>query len=111
MHKQPPNTRGETNENWYEQVNEILGPPLGWPQTRPNGALQAPEHNYTDFRNHDVPAYYHRLSSRDLLNARGQTVKVEGRDRPTYFPETTFAIVKRQIEEERMNSSKHLQSL
>jgi hypothetical protein len=83
-------------------VNPLLGPvdPALWPTNRPNRFLSAYQHDYADFANHDVPAYYHRLDSPQLLIARGQTVVIpneapHGRD--TYFPEPTIASAEAQL--------------
>jgi hypothetical protein len=72
-----------------------------WPAPRQNYAIQTAEHNFADYLNCDVPSYYHRLNSRNLLNARGEKVVVRmdlSEDhRQTYFPQSTHRIVRKQV--------------
>ncbi len=101
MREQPPNTPSVPNTPWDPKVDEVLKGGAGWPSPRPNSALQQEQNNYVDFRNHDVPAYYHRLKSVDLLNARGQRVDVtddQSVRRDTYFPANTVGIVMSQVQ-------------
>lgn len=100
--RQPPIAEHDNLAEWQAVVNPLLGPvdPALWPTNRPNRFLSAYQHDYADFANHDVPAYYHRLDSPQLLNARGQTVVIpneapHGRD--TYFPEPTIASAEAQL--------------
>lgn len=102
MRGQPPNTPGVSNTFWDPKIDEILKGGRGWPTPRPNAALQQDQNNYADFRNHDVPAYYHRLNSADLLNARGRRVDVSNDEsvrRNTYFPANAVGIVMGQIQD------------
>ena len=53
-------------------------------------------HRLRPFRNHDVPAYYHRLNASNLLNSRGQRVdvsQVPSVHRDNYFPFNTIGVV------------------
>lgn len=91
-------------ENAYRLSRDIPGEskPVQWPGPRPNYAIQTPKHNFTDYLNCDVPAYYHRLDSLDLLNARGEKVAVKEdklANRDTYFPRprSNYEIVKKQL--------------
>jgi hypothetical protein len=96
---------------WKEVIDPLLAPrgadgqplPQGaWPPNRPNDVLATLQHDYRDFANHDVPAYYHRLNSPQLLNARGQTVVVPNvapHNRPSYFPAPTLASVQAQVQQ------------
>jgi hypothetical protein len=86
-----------------ERDSNIDGEALAtqWPSPRPNHAIQTAEHAFADYLKCDVPSYYHRLASRDLLNARGELVAVRmdltPDNRQTYFPRSTWGIVKDQI--------------
>ena len=64
-------------------------------------ALQNAENDFRDYLNCDIPAYYHRLNSKDLLNSRGQKVnQFEGVEAaPTnYFPQSTWEIIDDQVQ-------------
>ena len=54
---------------WYEKNNQGLS-------GRPFFALATAEHDFACYHNGDAPAYYRRLGSLDLLNARGERVVV-----------------------------------
>jgi hypothetical protein len=86
---------------WRSIVGEELVVRGTWPPNRPNQYLSTWQHDYRDFANHDIPAYYHRLDSPQLMNARGETVAVvnEGPHyRDTYFPEPTINFVRQQVQ-------------
>lgn len=53
--------------------------------------LRSDEHDYKDLRNYDIPAYYHRLDSKTLYNARGHIVTT------SYFPRPTLLDVLDQL--------------
>jgi hypothetical protein len=109
--REPFNTwRTDAGAAWYALNQAPPGDPppqepRGWPRPRPNYAIQTIAHNFTDYLNCDVPAYYHRLDSLDLLNARGNPVVIDAvvpnpnpdPSRDTYFQNQTHDIVSGQL--------------
>lgn len=103
----PPIPGADNLAMWKAVVDPVLGgagpnQPAAqgtWPPNRPNRLLSALQHDYCDFANHDVPAYYHRLDSADLLNARGERVVVTNQPgRAAYFPQATIEGVRAQVQ-------------
>lgn len=114
---------GEWFTKWKEEAESFYGKVLGnesdlgdygaWPSIKegdrytsaaPIYALQTRDNDFQDYTNCDIPSYYHRLDSPDLLNARGQKVNVNighicpPLGRITYFPESTWRVVRRQLD-------------
>jgi hypothetical protein len=95
-----------------KDLSETYG---GWPAIKdangrytaaaPIYVLQQQDNDFFDYINCDIPSYYHRLNSQDLLNARGEKVDIatgapeHAPGRNTYFPESTWTIISRQLEE------------
>ena len=77
-------------------------------------AVEHPAHAWADYFNGDVPAFYHKLGSRDLLNSRGTVVDVAAADRwqvenlgldpllvrvaSEYFPRTPVDMIAEQLD-------------
>jgi hypothetical protein len=120
-----PNQVAKRRKSWegerYERYKDR--PPLlhAW-RAHPFFALEHPDHVWRDYLNCDVPSFYHRLGSLELLNSAGAPVNVTravdwqsthipsaARDAPlprawkpndggTYLPETPIDMVVNQLE-------------
>jgi Domain of unknown function (DUF4135) len=95
--------------------------PQAW-QRLPTFAIYHPDHAWLDYLNCDVPSFYHRLGSRDLLNSRGGVVEVDKaatwqdknvqlpgrlarlgeRVGKQYFPQSSVSLVTAQLERIRL---------
>jgi hypothetical protein len=100
----PADYEREPFKTWSRQASEAWAQPsTKWPIPRPNFAIQTVEHSYEDYRKCDIPAYYHRLDSLDLRDARGEKVRIStppsspAFNLTTYFPDSTYNIVQRQV--------------
>jgi hypothetical protein len=101
---------------YYSEAHGVLGIYKAWPYEKkttggyiaaaPIYALRTWENEFKDYFNCDIPAYYHRLDSSELINARGEKVNIRvgmfinpdpGRD--YYFPKSTWDIVESQLQE------------
>ena len=80
----------------WHRVDAFLHPPAKLALGAGNAAhpadqLHTDQHDYDDLSHHDIPAYYHRLESRALYNARGRVVSA------TYFDRATIEDVRQQL--------------
>jgi hypothetical protein len=86
--------KNEADQDWRDQKGDL------WPVPRPNHAIFTDDHAFKDFWNCDIPAFYHRLGDKALLNARGEVVEIPAEtviDRKDYFPEATLSFVTEKI--------------
>lgn len=77
-------------------------PPLD-ARSNPTFAITTATHDYADYANFDLPAYYRDIDSLELQNARGTTVAVpleNGVGRTTYFPASAWSVLKTRIEDD-----------
>jgi hypothetical protein len=87
----------------------------------PRFAVEHPDHAWKDYLEGDVPAFYHTLGSRDLLNSRGEVVDVAAVDEwqrthlgldsdslaqklakklpHEYFPQTPIQMISKQLDD------------
>lgn len=109
LYRDPAATR---NQGPPPEMNGDAVYPSRWPEDQPYYAIETAAHNFLDYLNGDIPAYYHRLGQPTLLNARGQPVNImnnlpgagatpQSTPNPTrhdFFPQPTWNIVYAQLE-------------
>jgi lantibiotic modifying enzyme len=65
--------------------------------TEPRHLLTIHKQFSEDFKNLDIPVFYHRIGSLYLMNSKGQRVEVDGlQDKREYFDKDPFEVIKEQ---------------